>query len=120
MRDRTSERRRSGQGVLGKTRRDCAIALVVSLLVLAATGGAWALLLVSIIALAHALPARGAITGTTVARFLIATLAVLMFYQVESVIAWLCRVHASPQLYVFVAAVVVGILWVLVRCVVSG
>jgi len=90
-----------------------AIALVASLLVLAATGGAWALLLVSIIALAHALPARGAITGTTVARFLIATLAVLMFYQVESVIAWLCRVHASPQLYVFVAAVVVGILWVL-------
>jgi len=80
---------------------------------MAATGGAWALLLVSIAASAHVLPARGAIIGTTVARFLIATLALLMFYQVESVIAWLCHVHASPQLYVFVAAVVVGILWVL-------
>lgn len=92
-----------------------AIALVASLIVLGATGGAWGLLLVSIIALAHALPARGAIIGTTVARFLIATLTVLMFYQVESVIAWLCRVHASPQLYVFGGAVVVGILWVLAR-----
>lgn len=92
-----------------------AIALLASLIVLAATGGAWALLLVSIIALAHALPARGAIIGTTVARFLIATLTVLMLYQVESVIAWVCRVHASPPLYVLGAAAVVGVLWVLAR-----
>ena len=92
-----------------------ALALGGSLVLLIATGAAWGLLLLSIIAAAHLLPARDGILGVTVSRFFISTLMILSLYQIEAVIAFVCHVHAYPQVYVVLVAVAVGAAWVVAR-----
>ena len=92
-----------------------ALALGGSLVLLMATGAAWGLLLLSIIAAAHMLPARDGILGVTVSRFFISALMILGLYQIEAVIAFVCHVHAYPQLYVVLVAIAVGAAWVVAR-----
>jgi len=92
-----------------------ALALGGSLVLLVATGAAWGLLLLSIIAAAHVLPAREGILGASVSRFFMSTLMILSLYQIEAVIAFMCHVHAYPQVYVVLVAVAVGAAWVVAR-----
>jgi len=92
-----------------------ALALGGSLVLLMATGAAWGLLLLSIIAAAHLLPARDGILGVTVSRFFMSAVMILSLYQIEAVIAFVCHVHAYPQLYVVLVAVAVGAAWVVAR-----
>ena len=92
-----------------------ALALAGSLVLLMATGAAWGLLVLSIIAAAHLLPARDGILGVTVSRFFMSTVVILSLYQIEAVIAFVCHVHAYPQLYVLLVAVAVGAAWVVAR-----
>src|SRR5665811_279885 len=92
-----------------------ALALAGSLVLLMATGAAWGLLVLSIIAAAHMLPARDGILGVTVSRFFMSAVMILSLYQIEAVIAFVCHVHAYPQLYVVLVAVAVGAAWVVAR-----
>jgi len=92
-----------------------ALALVGSLALLMATGAAWGLVLLSIIAVAHQLPARDGILGVTVSRLFMSAVMILSLYQIEAVIAFVCHVHAYPQVYVVLVAVAVGVAWGVAR-----
>ena len=92
-----------------------ALALAGSLVILLATGAAWGLVLLSIVAAAHLLPARDRILGVAVSRIFMSTVMILSLYQIEAVIAFVCHVHAYPQLYVVLVAVAVGAAWIVAR-----
>jgi hypothetical protein len=92
-----------------------ALALVGSLVLLVATGAAWGILLLSIIAVAHQLPARDGILGVTVSRFFVSSIMILGLYQIEAVIAFVFHVHAYSQLYVILVAVAVAAAWIAAR-----
>lgn len=92
-----------------------ALALVGSLVLLVATSAAWGILLLSIIAVAHQLPARDGILGAAVSRFFMSSIMILSLYQIEAVIAFVCHVHASSQLYVILIAVGVAAAWIVAR-----
>lgn len=91
------------------------VALLASLVLLAITGAAWGVILVSVVAVAHVLPARGAVLGASVSRFFIATIAVLSAYQVEAVGLWLAHVHVVPQVYALVTGALAAAAWIVAR-----
>jgi len=89
-----------------------ALALGGSLVLLVATGAAWGLLLLSIIAAAHVLPAREGILGASVSRFFMSTLMILSLYQIEAVIASCVTCTPIPRSTWSLSAVAVGAAWV--------